>query len=436
MLASAREEASLIARRLPATAIREAQRPPTSASGDGQFKARRVYVHTGGAPGQGSKDGDEQALSCPQRIAITQSPSRQKRRSRPPTEVSPSHRARILYAHQNNLQAFTAKYGDEVGALTLTFADDVSNAQRERRFNSLATNVIRPRYGAAIVVREFHQSGRIHYHGVVSQPMRDRHQVVDWNGEAIYWRKVAVRYGFGRVEFAPVRDTLAYGRYLLKDLAKPTPDGVRVRRISYLGAQRRTRVDKETGEITKGPLPAFVRPYSESFAWANGRAKEWRRKAADFAKKMHRAGCIDTPTPAGLKAKLGSRWFLLCQDDIEQGRLYTSYADLRALAAAARLGRFGAKQREATPMNQTTHAPRLASTSTRVRGRRECAVSKGNRVAYAPGSSRSASKNSCHAHGRKRFAAFTASGCSKKRAIKVITPATHDSRAAILWNTS
>jgi hypothetical protein len=299
--------------------------------------------------------------------------------------------------------------------LTLTFDNDVANGERERRYNSLAVNVLRPKYGAAIVVAEFHHNGLLHYHALVAMTKENPHRAVDWASQARYWKTVARRYGCGRVEFAPVRDGAAYGRYLLKDLAQPTPNAVRVRRIRYVGAMRREWVDKQTGEIKKGSLPEFCRPYSESFAWANGRASEWRRKAADFAKKMHAAGVIDAPTPAALEAKLGRSWFLLCQEDIEQGRLHMSYADWRALSAAARR----ARGRLATP-------PREAALT-------EGAVSKSNREVLEWHSSQSDSRNSRHAQGRNTPAALAAVGCSNRNEVKFITH-TRESKAAMLWD--
>src|SRR5436190_9996426 len=217
--------------------------------------------HAAGATGGNYSHGSP-AASCRSHIAITQSPSRRLRHRKRPSEITYSTRARILHAHHANVRAFINKYGEKVGALTLTFDHDVPNAERERRYNSLAVNVLRPKYGAAIVVAEFHQSGLLHYHALLGVKKQDLHHRVDWKAQARYWKAIAPRYGCGRVEFTPVRNGAAYGRYLLKDLAQPTPNAVRVRRIRYIGAMRREWVDKATGEIKKGKLPEFCRPYS------------------------------------------------------------------------------------------------------------------------------------------------------------------------------
>ena len=115
--------------------------------------------HAAGATGGNYSHGSP-AASCRSHIAITQSPSRRLRHRKRPSEITYSTRARILHAHHANVRAFINKYGEKVGALTLTFDHDVPNAERERRYNSLAVNVLRPKYGAAIVVAELLEKAR------------------------------------------------------------------------------------------------------------------------------------------------------------------------------------------------------------------------------------------------------------------------------------
>lgn len=57
---------------------------------------------------------------------------------------------------------------ERLGFLTLTFADNVTNfREAQRRFNSLATNILRQHFEAWVVVVEPQKRGAVHYHLVV-----------------------------------------------------------------------------------------------------------------------------------------------------------------------------------------------------------------------------------------------------------------------------
>ena len=68
-----------------------------------------------------------------------------------------------------NVEFLAEKYGlERLGFLTLTFAQDIKNPKEaQRRFNSLATHVLRTRYLEYIRVWERTKKGRIHYHLLV-----------------------------------------------------------------------------------------------------------------------------------------------------------------------------------------------------------------------------------------------------------------------------
>jgi hypothetical protein len=61
------------------------------------------------------------------------------------------------------------KYGtNKIGFLTLTFADDVQcHKEATKRFNSLATNILKNKYLSWISISERQKSGRWHFHLVV-----------------------------------------------------------------------------------------------------------------------------------------------------------------------------------------------------------------------------------------------------------------------------
>jgi hypothetical protein len=136
-----------------------------------------------------------------------------------------------------NVAHLCQKYGVErVGFLTLTFADHVTDVREaSRRFHSLASNVLKQRYGHYIRVLERQKSGRIHYHLLVVLP-DDIRTGADFDAfarrdyksannhlrrEWAYWRKTACFYGFGRTELMPVRsDAAALGQYVGKYIGK------------------------------------------------------------------------------------------------------------------------------------------------------------------------------------------------------------------------
>jgi len=200
-----------------------------------------------------------------------------------PNTLTAAHR-KVANALSWNVAHLCQKYGIErVGFLTLTFADHVTCAREaSRRFNSLATHVLRPRYTHFIRVLERQKSGRIHYHLLVVLPgdirtgadfdafanrdYKSANQLlrVEW----AFWRKTAPLYRFGRTELMPIRsDAEAMGQYVGKYIGKHIGARIEedkgVRLVSYSGDAR--MATSKYMELSKYP-------------------DEWRAKVTTFAR--------------------------------------------------------------------------------------------------------------------------------------------------------
>lgn len=198
-------------------------------------------------------------------------------------------RKKVALALSWNVANMCKKWGlEHVGFLTLTFADHVLDPKEaQRRFNSLATHVLRKRYPAHIAVLERQKSGRIHYHLLVVLP-DDIRTGIDFdaiaNGdyktankalrlEWAFWRKTAPVYGFGRTELLPIKsDADAMGQYVGKYIAKGhacrTEADKGIRLVRYSGGARMATC--KFAELTQGPT-------------------EWRAKVCTFVRQMSAA---------------------------------------------------------------------------------------------------------------------------------------------------
>lgn len=223
-----------------------------------------------------------------------------------------------------NVQAMAKKYGlEKMGFLTLTFRDHVTEIpEAQRRFNSLATHVLRDRDQAWMAIIERQKSGRLHFHLLVVDfqdirtgfnfPAIDRgdyrsasqHLRSEW----AFWRLTSKAYGFGRTELFPIRSTgEGIGRYVGK----------------YIGKHMQSRNEEDKGA-------RLVRYSSKAryavtrFSWASPGAAIWRGKVRAFAWIMFEAQGI-TPTMVGLREALGPHWaynwreFILSLPDPTQG---------------------------------------------------------------------------------------------------------------------
>lgn len=226
----------------------------------------------------------------------------------------PASARRTAYALQLNALAMCESEGIErIGFLTLTFPRHVVDAREaQRRFHSLTTHILKPRYRSVIRVFERHASGRIHYHLLVAIhadirtgcdfeafERRDYGSAppalqAEWE----FWRQTARMYGFGRTELLPVKTGEAVSRYMckyiLQHLAVRRPEDRGVRLVSYVGP----------------------RVASTKFGWADGKAREWRRKAVAFAQKLYNSGAISGLTEDALARRFGPRWAHYWRDSI------------------------------------------------------------------------------------------------------------------------
>lgn len=191
-----------------------------------------------------------------------------------------------------NVDHLCKKYGAEhIGFLTLTFADHVLDPKEaQRRFNSLATNVLKPRYLDYIRVMERQKSGRIHYHLLVVLPddirtgfdfaavkrqdykSANNHLRREW----AFWRKTSPQYRFGRTELMPVKgSSQALGQYVGKYIGKHLGQRVEAdkgaRLVTYtrgarMATSRHTAIGKNNTNQWRAKVETFARQMTESFA--------------------------------------------------------------------------------------------------------------------------------------------------------------------------
>lgn len=215
----------------------------------------------------------------------------------------------------------------KLGFLTLTFADPVKDIpEAQRRFNSLNTNVLRGRYSRAIATVERQESGRLHYHLVVTLgadiksgvdfkalALRDyRSAGAALRAEWAFWRQTARKYGFGRTELLPVKSTAEaiaryVGKYISKHIDKRSKDDVGARLVRFLGYEK--------GERTA----------SANFAWNTEGAWLWRMKLKAWAESKNFKDTSD------IKNLYGPRWAYILRETIfshpiSEGVCYPSLA--------------------------------------------------------------------------------------------------------------
>ena len=219
----------------------------------------------------------------------------------------PASAGRTAYALKVNVEAAVERWGlERTGFLTLTFADHVLDSKEaQRRMNSLTTHVLRPRYGGAIRVIERQESGRIHYHVLIDvgvdirtgfdfaaierQDYRSASPALrsEWG----FWRRTAKAYRFGRTELLPILSTAEcvgryVGGYIAKHLEVREKRDQGVRLVSYIGARVAT----------------------VKFAWAGGRAVEWRKGLGSLVRDLAANGEIVGATFEAMGRRYGKGW--------------------------------------------------------------------------------------------------------------------------------
>lgn len=225
-------------------------------------------------------------------------------------------RARTAIAIRENVLGVVRQIGIErVGVLTLTFADRLTDAREaQRRFKSLRTNVITRRYGGYLRVFERQRDGSIHYHLLVplTGDIRTGYQRPETRrgrylanpllrAEWAFLREALPRFGFGRSELEPVRESAEQlAAYFAKSLEDEDPSrAVHDDRVRSLEVSRSLRVA------------------NTRFSFFSPGAVQWRRKVGLLIANLIAAGEL----PAGadldaLAAHFGPSWALRFRQDL------------------------------------------------------------------------------------------------------------------------
>ena len=218
-----------------------------------------------------------------------------------------SQSRKVAYALKENVAAMIEKHGVErIGFLTLTFADKVQNIREaQRRFNSLRTGVLAPKYVDWIGVMQRHASGVVHFHLLVVCPSdirtgldfealkkKDYRSANDaLRAQWAFWRKTAPRYSFGRTELLPLRSTgVAVAKYVSRYIGKHLND----RRPEDKGAK--------LVRYSRG-----ANKFSSRFTWNSAGSYVWRQKCALLA-VLTKAGQGMQEVKARWREWYGSRW--------------------------------------------------------------------------------------------------------------------------------
>jgi hypothetical protein len=219
-------------------------------------------------------------------------------------KLSSAHR-KTAFALRENVGLLVVRYGlSNVGFMTLTFSKNISDMREaQRRFNSLASHVLTNRYLAWICVVQRHMTGRVHFHLIVAIGRDIRAGInfaevkcknyssanVALRGEWTFWRGMARRYGFGRVELLPIKSTAqAVAKYVSEYIEKHIGN----RETADKGA-RLVRYSRGTNH------------FSSRFSWNTPNAKLWRRKLQLFAERF---GFTSENYSEGFRQQFGDRW--------------------------------------------------------------------------------------------------------------------------------
>ena len=192
-----------------------------------------------------------------------------------------SKKKKAVFALQTNIAALCNKYGtNKIGFLTLTFADNVQcHKEATKRFNSLATNVLKNNYLAWVRISERQKSGRWHFHLVIAckndirrglkfDELKNRNYKsanTALREQWAFWRNMAKKYKFGRTELLPIKtDSERVAAYLAK----------------YLTKSERNADDKGARLVSYSSK--VLRVCTQRFSWCGGGAKKWRQACDIF----------------------------------------------------------------------------------------------------------------------------------------------------------
>lgn len=267
-----------------------------------------------------------------------------------PSLSNAARKAETLFVNLDNL---IKKVGlDRVGFVTLTFKENLTDrTEAQRRFNNLASNVLRESVEGWIAAVERQRRGAIHYHLVTVFPYdvrsgfdfeaasraseahrawaltedageKARLQAIKREYEAVYcksansnlhawWkflREKAEAYGFGRCESLPIlSNSQALARYVGSYVSteiqgrQARDKGLRTIRYSISGFKVK---DEKTGDFIRDPKTGEVvkfnyRTASCRWQWATGNGRNWRYGCTVLA------AILGTEDFSGV---LGDRW--------------------------------------------------------------------------------------------------------------------------------
>ena len=195
--------------------------------------------------------------------------------------------------------------------ITLTFRYPVTSPARARKRLNSFLNKFRKRYCSFIRVLGCHKNGGIHYHLLipVSFDCHDNTRITAWSGalndssskrdrelldamspalraESDWWTRTSPRYGFGRVQVAPIHSNAeAVRKYLLKQAPF----------LGQLGLG-------DTRYVHFWACSQNLKSGSIKFAWNSPGTAKGRARLKEWAAEQ---GCNSYED---LRAQFGSRW--------------------------------------------------------------------------------------------------------------------------------
>lgn len=225
--------------------------------------------------------------------------------------LTPYHRKQAFILNENCKKFIDQNGLENVGFLTLTFPDNVTDHHEAyRRFCNMRKCLLSKFFGEYILVKERQVRGAWHYHLLVNC-RGDIRTGVDFNaisrgeyGSAserlrAFWKLLRNKlplYGFGRSELLPIRSSSEavsryVGKYISKHIGSRKHQDKGVRLVSYSSKQVRSSV---------------------KLAWNTDGGKEWRRKVKKFA------GLTKCYNLEALKKAFGRCWAYNLSTYIEQ----------------------------------------------------------------------------------------------------------------------
>lgn len=290
---------------------------PSSFLGEIRYLADGTYIEGGGRPGAREASS---GLPCLSRNNSTEGGGEGE--SVPLFNRLTGANKRTAHAMMSEIVCLASEFGiDRLGFLTLTFPDHVTcRREANRRFNSLATHVLKKRFVRVIVAWERHESNRLHVHALVVHPQDIRSGI---NFEEIkrrnyrsanpalreewaFWRSITNYDGkhpdhafatFGRTELLPVKSTAeAVARYVGSYISK----NVKFRPVADRGARNVSWIG----------FPKGKRVWNSRFSWATPRSALWRLQVRAFAKS------VGAETFGDLARLFGPRWCYFLYQEI------------------------------------------------------------------------------------------------------------------------